>query len=410
MCSIYGFYGKKCNDELFEQMRQCAKDRGRDGGEFHHYLLGEPGSVWDGNLGRLGNWRATPTTELETAPLQPYGGVVHNGTIANDVELGNIDGQVDSMVLQHVLDRSSFPAFVESLGKIKGSYALAMSSPDGIFLAANYKPIYYFSRPDEGIYFSSMERHLKHLIPFGQAAARLQPYTAMNLRTHEVRPIPREKKSTALVVCSSGLDSTTVAYKMRSDGYDVGLLHFRYGAKAEQPELDRMEQIAAHLEAPLDVVDIDYGKYSGSSPLLTDQDISVGKDGAEYAHEWVPARNLVMLAHAVAYAEANGYSYIALGNNLEESGAFPDNEEEFTFLLDKALDYAVHDGGFVRLVSPVGHLMKHEIVKLGNELGVPWELTWSCYRGDEKHCSKCAPCFMRKTAFERNGLSDPVML
>ena len=414
MCSIYGFYGKNCDESLFEQMRQCAKDRGRDGGKFEHFNnnfnLGSPNTRWGENVARLGNWRATPTTELQAAPSQPYGGVIHNGTIANDVELGNTDGQVDSMILQHVLDRSSFPSFVKSLSKIKGSYALAISSHDGIYLAANYKPIYYFSRPDEGVYFSSMERHLKHLVPFGQAAARLQPYSAMNLQTQEIVPLPRDDGKKALVVCSAGLDSTTVAYKMKADGYDVGLLHFSYGAKAEQPELSRVHQIAKDLEVPLDVLTIDYSKFSGQSPLLTDRDIAEGIEGAEYAHEWVPARNLVLLAHAVAYAEANEYTYVALGNNLEESGAYPDNEEEFTNLLDKALDYAVHDGGQVRLLSPVGQLMKHEIVKLGTELGVPWEITWSCYTGSVEHCGSCAPCFMRKVAFERNGLVDPVML
>ena len=225
--------------------------------------------------------------------------------------------------------------------------------------------------------------------------------------------ITRKAGNKALVVCSAGLDSTTVAYDMADRGYDVDLLHFRYGCRAETREASLVKNIAEDMRGKGYAVeniflDIDYSSYSGNSPLLTDNDIAQGKSGAEYAHEWVPARNLLMVSHAVAYAEANDYSWVALGNNLEESGAYPDNEEEFTHLLQDALDYAVHDGAWVQLVSPVGHLMKHEIVALGLRLGVPYELTWSCYHGGEIHCGDCGPCFMRETAFERNEAVDPV--
>jgi len=152
---------------------------------------------------------------------------------------------------------------------------------------------------------------------------------------------------------------------------------------------------------------LDYSQSAGNSPLLTDGQIAPGVTGAEYAHEWVPARNLLMIAKAVAYAEANGYGAVALGNNLEEGGAYPDNEEQFTTLLNAALPYAVQEGSKVELLAPVGMLMKHEIVALGARLGVPYELTWSCYRGGEHHCGACGPCFMRREAFRRNGLVDP---
>ena len=78
-------------------------------------------------------------------------------------------------------------------------------------------------------------------------------------------------------------------------------------------------------------------------------------------------------------------------------------------MFSAVLDYAVADGRRVRIVTPVGNLMKHEIVALGHRLGVPYELTWSCYRGGEEHCGKCGPCFMRYTAFQRNNLQDPAI-
>jgi 7-cyano-7-deazaguanine synthase len=145
------------------------------------------------------------------------------------------------------------------------------------------------------------------------------------------------------------------------------------------------------------------------SPLLRDDsNIAGGEEGAEFAHEWVPARNIVMLSIATAYAEAKGFDYIVLGNNLEEAGAYPDNEPEFINRFNDLLPFAVGDGKRVRVVMPVGNLMKHEIVDLGHRLGAPLDLTWSCYRAGDKHCGTCGPCFMRRTAFEINNLEEVI--
>ncbi len=402
MCSIYGAFGRNIDSAVVALIREHAKDRGRDGGRHQIFNLANEGRAI------LGNWRATPTTEIEAAKPQPYGGVVHNGTIANDVELGGKAGQVDSEVLQHVLDRSNLGALRESLTRIKGSYALAVVSDDRVYLATNYKPLYLIDVLGV-LYFSSMERHLEGLCHLGIRPQRVSPYTVVDLLTGQSMTLPREdNEDRALVVCSGGLDSTTVAYQLDDDGYTVELLHFLYGCRAQTPEADRVARIGTHLGAEVTFLSIDYSKFSGGSPLLTNQDIASGMEGAEFAHEWVPARNLVMLSMAVAYAEAGGWGVVALGNNLEEAGAYPDNEEEFVHLLDQVLDYAVHDGGQVRLESPVGRLMKHEIVALGLGLDVPYDLTWSCYRGGVTHCGECGPCFMRREAFRRNGAVDPV--
>lgn len=399
MCSIFGALGSKVDFTHLNKVRGLARDRGRDGGRVEQYQLKHNREA------ALGNWRATPTTELEAAESQPYDRVVHNGTIANDKELGNVDG-VDSMVLPKVLDRTDLASFAASLSQIKGSYAIAAANDETVFLATNYKPIYVY---ELGFvrYFSSMERHLLPLCHFGKRPQRIEPYTAVDLWSGDTVYLPREQSNKALVIASAGLDSTTAAYALKAQGYEVDLLHFTYGAQAGERELNLIAKIALHLGGSLIHQRIDYSNYAANSPLLNGGDIAAGESGAEFAHEWVPARNLLMVSHAVAYAEANGYGTIALGNNLEESGAYPDNEEEFTNLLNKALDYAVHDGGHVQLVAPVGQLMKHEIVKLGTELRVPYELTWSCYRGGEKHCGQCGPCFMRLEAFRRNGLTDP---
>jgi len=402
MCSIFGAIGLSIDEDMVGRISTRAKDRGRDGGLVQRFEL------QGGYTLVLGNWRATPTTELEVSPLQPYEGIVHNGIIANDVELGNLDGSVDSMILPQVIDRSSLEAVVDSVQKIQGSYAMVIRAEATAFAVVNYKPLYLLKR-GETIYFSSMERHLSSECSFGERPGRVAPYTAVDLRSGETKPLPRRENNKALVICSGGLDSTTVAYSLHEQGYDISLLYFMYGCQAETQELETVRRIGQHLAVPVISQAIDYTSLRGESPLLTDRQIADGITGAEFASEWVPARNLVMLAYATAYAEANNFTTLALGNNLEESGSYPDNEEEFTTLFASVLDYAVAAGGRVKIVTPVGNLMKHEIVSLGHRLGVPYELTWSCYRGGEFHCGRCGPCFMRYTAFQRNNLQDPTI-
>jgi 7-cyano-7-deazaguanine synthase len=344
--------------------------------------------------------------------LQPYDRLVHNGTIANDRDLGAKPGEVDSMALARHVDRRSLRVFVNSLAQVKGSYAIACVAENSgtVYLACNYKPIHFLTVGDS-VYFSSMERHLSPLCSWGVRPVQLPPYSAVNLSSRQLLFIPRDRaaKDRVVVVASAGLDSTVAATKYVREGKDVCLLHFTYGCRAESREVDRVRRIADALACACRVLPLPYEDLKGNSPLLSKEArIAEGIEGSEFAHEWVPARNLVMLSHAVAFAEAHGYGVVALGNNLEESGAYPDNEEQFTHLLDKAVEYAVADGHQVSIEAPLGNLMKHEIANLGIALDAPLDLTWSCYKDGDFHCGECGPCFMRRTAFARIGLVDPV--
>jgi 7-cyano-7-deazaguanine synthase len=144
----------------------------------------------------------------------------------------------------------------------------------------------------------------------------------------------------------------------------------------------------------------------GDSPLFSDKDITNGKEGVEYASEWVFARNLIMLSNAIGYAEANGFGYVYLGNNLEESGAYPDNEEQFINDFNGILWGAVNNGFKVEIKMPLGNLMKKEIVQFGVDNKSPIHLSWSCYNNNEYHCGNCGPCYMRKEAFKRSKNID----
>ena len=403
MCSIYGAIGADINERLFERLREHARDRGRDGGRCE---------VYKGPYGRayLGNWRATPTPEPEIGLLQPYDEMVHNGTIANDQDLGARPGEIDSQVLARVLNRESVYDLVESLSGVKGSYALACHNGKTILAATNYKPLHY-AKVNSVLYFSSMARHFDGVLPFGQAPVQLPPYSAIDFLTQETLTIPRLNEKRVAVIASSGLDSTVVATQLQREGWDVCLLHFTYGCNAENREVNSIRAIGKALDCRYHFMEVDLKQMLGirSSTLFQGEVMTKPAiEGAEFAHEWVPGRNLVFISLAVAWAEAHGYHAVALGNNLEEAGAYPDNEEQFTTLLNAAMPYAVQANYGMRLLSPVGNLMKHEIVKLGLSNQTPFQLTWSCYRSGRYHCGKCGPCFMRRKAFERNGADDPV--
>lgn len=384
----------------------------------------------------IGNFRAEPTTEyVENKRLddqQPYTlgdwSIVHNGTIANDKELRSsvVDTFIDSAAIVERLQlprkiqntgllRHSFWHFRETVQELKGSFAILAinhKEPDHILVAVNYRPVWYCRTP-VGLYFASSRAHL----PSGYAREMVQPYTVnsftltqegdMILDTLPLLRQPEPRR--ALVVCSGGLDSVVAAtYAQRNLSYDIELLHFQYGSRAEGPEVRSIKRVAQELGVSVTLFPLPIYKKSDSPLLDPDSKVAGGEAGAEFAHEWVPARNLAMLSVATAYAEANGFDTLILGNNLEEAGAYPDNEPEFVAKFNDLLPFAVADGKQVRVEMPVGNLMKHEIVKLGLEIGAPLHLTWSCYRAGDKHCGTCGPCFMRRKAFSINKADEVI--
>ncbi len=388
----------------------------------------------------LNNDRAEPTTEYirEKRPedIQPFGErvwVSHNGVIANDRELADRYGivkgsEADSAVIPPLLERrwngelDGLQAILRD--ELVGSYALAIASRDDprtLYLACNYKPICIeYDRRLDTLFFTSLESYLDHGEAIWDACPtrRLEPYSLFKVTTGkamEVRLLwkyrPAEERR-ALVVCSGGLDSTTAAKVMLDRGYEVTLLHFKYRHKAEGKEVEAVERISKALGSPVMHIDTDlFRDVIGNSPLLDPKPIEKtrgGEAGAEFAHEWVPARNLIFLSIATGIAEARGFGVVVVGTNLEEAGAYPDNEMIFINRLNDVLPYATNYQRRVRIEMPVGNLMKHEIVKLGMEIGGPLDLTWSCYEGGERHCGRCGPCYMRRVAFEMNGLRDPV--
>jgi 7-cyano-7-deazaguanine synthase len=459
MCAIFGAVvgvttplgAKRINERMSLIMRE-SQQRGRDGWGYHvdegHRIEQQyarrsvlRNDIWtdseffntfrvmeSGNL--IGNMRAEPTTEYVAVKhehdQQPYSlgkwTIVHNGTIANDKELRahrkeSLPTTIDSAAIVEALAHNDMSGcdvgmvaayFERQMRVIRGSYAILATHADHngfVFASCNYRPI-WFAVDKLGTFFASSRDYF----PSDLVPQMVPPYSTWAF-THDKRYRLDDElasKGRALVVCSGGLDSVVAAVMMLEGGWDVELLHFRYGSRAEGPEVAAVHAVAAQLGVKLHFVPI--GIYDpADSPLLrADSTIAGGEAGAEFAHEWVPARNLVLLSIATAFAEAKGFNAIVLGNNLEEAGAYPDNEPEFVARFNDLLPHAVGDGVKLQVLMPVGNMMKHEIVAIGEKLNAPLGLTWSCYRAGPVHCGKCGPCYMRRTAYMINDLEDPL--
>lgn len=452
MCSIIGALVRRIDthqkiqavNDILEHIWQTSHERGRDGRGFvinssaeSELLAYREVTRSNGRAVRapalhkvcrsavvVGDLRAEPTTEFvqekRLSDQQPYTfgkwSIAHNGTIANDKELrtNDLPTTIDSAAIAEQLAHThgTLVDFAKVIRKLRGSYAILATHrghTDKLFVAANYRPVWYIETP-YGLFFASARDYLPQEYP----ARMLKPYTAalfdQNGLKNDVPLYPNAITSErALVVCSGGLDSVVSAtYAQRELGMDVHLIHFLYGSRAEGPEVKAIQAVAEYLGADLTLFNLPvYSK--GDSPLLDpDSKVAGGEEGAEFAHEWVPARNLLLLSVATAFAEARGIDTIVLGNNLEEAGAYPDNEPEFIARFNDMLPFAVGDGKRMRVIMPVGNLMKHEIVELGNRIGAPMHLTWSCYRAGELHCGTCGPCYMRRKAFEINNIPEVI--
>ncbi|MBT9168020.1 MAG: 7-cyano-7-deazaguanine synthase [Syntrophomonadaceae bacterium] len=374
--------------------------------------------------------------EKSLQDIQPFEyegwAVAHNGTIVNGKELYKLFNleprtRIDSDVIPRILHARFGGSFIpENIIRflecqLIGSYALAIGHKNylnKLVLMCNYKPLYLALHREYGyVFFTSLESLLRtdtlHDAFYGEfITTQVKPYSSVILEAGgfsvAVTEIPFQKtayKPKALIVCSGGLDSTVTATWAQQRGYDITLIHFLYKCRAESRERRAVEAIGKSLNCPVVYIDTDVFKNTiGSSRLtetLNEQEVKI-----EIAPEWVPARNLIMLSIATGYAEAKGFEVIMLGVNLEESGTHPDNETIFINKLNEVLPYATQVGRRVRIEMPVGNLMKHEIVKLGIEIGAPLGLCWSCYEAGDIHCGNCGSCSMRKAGFEINGLKD----
>ncbi len=220
-----------------------------------------------------------------------------------------------------------------------------------------------------------------------------------------------------MVLLSGGLDSSTVLAVARRDGFECHCLSVDYGQR-HRGELSRARRVARALGAAGHrVVKVDLSAFGGSA--LTDRSIAVPKDrsASRMARDipvtYVPARNTVMLALALAQAETLGASDVFLGVNAIDYSGYPDCRPGFLRAFERLARVATKagvEGRPLRLHAPLLRLGKADIVRLGTRLGVPYRLTQSCYdpvRG--RACGRCDACRLRRKGFAEAGVPDPTL-
>jgi 7-cyano-7-deazaguanine synthase len=220
----------------------------------------------------------------------------------------------------------------------------------------------------------------------------------------------------AVVLLSGGLDSSTALAIAAEEGFDLYALSFNYGQRHTR-ELEASRRIAEHFgRREHRIVDIDLRAFGGSA--LTSDEIAVplGRSDAEMGQgipvTYVPARNLIFLSFATAFAEVIGSDDIFLGINYQDSSGYPDCRPEFLESFQQTANLATkagtEDRRTLRYHAPLLYMTKAAIVREGTRLGVPWELTWSCYEGGEVSCGQCDSCQLRLKGFAESGFTDPL--
>ncbi len=218
----------------------------------------------------------------------------------------------------------------------------------------------------------------------------------------------------AVILVSGGLDSATVLWLARSQGYQCFALSFDYGQR-NRIELEAASRISEYGQAiEHRIVKVDLNAFGGSA--LTDRDIPVPEQGGDgIPVTYVPARNTIFLSLALAWSEVIDAKDIFIGVNAIDYSGYPDCRPEFISafqrLANVATQVGIESADRIRIHTPLIDLNKAEIIKLGNELGVDYSLTISCYQPDSigRACGRCDSCHIRATGF-RDGVGfDPTV-
>jgi len=238
---------------------------------------------------------------------------------------------------------------------------------------------------------------------FGKAKRRVLVFMDNNMK----------KSRKAVVLLSGGLDSSTVLYYAIKKGYECICLFFDY-AQRHKKEVKSARQLAKSAGVKLQIVKISL-PWTKSSLINKWQKIPAKNDIEKTSNvptqfkqlpsTYVPGRNTIFISFAQSLAESIGAQKIFIGANAVDYSGYPDCRPKYY----KALNCVLKEiGAGIKIEAPLINLNKTQIIKLGQKLGVPFEKTWSCYKGEAKPCGVCDSCRFRTTGFSNAGAIDPV--
>ncbi|KYK21605.1 7-cyano-7-deazaguanine synthase [Thermoplasmatales archaeon SG8-52-2] len=221
------------------------------------------------------------------------------------------------------------------------------------------------------------------------------------------------KKAVCLI--SGGIDSSVSAYYAKSKKFSIYALTIRYGQQHKK-EINSAKKIANSLGVKDHIIlNIDISKFGGSSLTDSSIDIESNRDlneiGSNIPSTYVPARNTIFLSIALAYAESLDAEDIFIGLTSSDYSGYPDCRSEYIKAFQKMANLATKKGiekKFIKINTPLINKSKPEIIKLGINLKVPFEKTWSCYKGGKKGCGRCDSCQLRLNGFKNIKAKDPI--
>lgn len=237
--------------------------------------------------------------------------------------------------------------------------------------------------------------------------------------TEDGREPAKGNRKKAVVILSGGLDSTTCMGYAKEKGYELYPITFDYGQR-HRMEIENARQVAEFYGVKAEdhkVVSLGFLREFGGSALTDDSievplDTGVEQGGqAEIPVTYVPGRNLLFLSIAASYAEVSGAEAIYIGVNALDYSGYPDCRPEFIEAMGKVIRLATKagaEGQTIAIETPLIELSKAEIIREGLRMGVPYELTTSCYNGWEEACGECDSCRLRLKGFAEAGVPDPI--
>lgn len=209
----------------------------------------------------------------------------------------------------------------------------------------------------------------------------------------------------AVVLLSGGLDSTTTLYYAKAKGYKCFCLLFDYGQRHKK-ELKGAVKLAKLNKCEYTTVKI---ALPWSRSALTDRKVKIPENHKQIGNiipvTYVPARNTIFLSFAASYAESIGAKRIFIGANALDYSGYPDCRPNYIKAYEKAVNLGTKSGVSgvrLKIETPLINLTKAEIIRLGLKLKVPYDLTWSCYKGGKTPCGVCDSCIIREKGFKES--------